>query len=50
MPPLLMERLKQELRSGMDRLREEIEKLKSNLYLLQEMQDLATARLLSESQ
>jgi len=48
--PVLMERLKQELCSGMDRLREEVEKVKSNLYLLQEMQDLATARLLSEHQ
>src|SRR5215471_4108 len=47
---ILLERLKQELCSGMDTLREEVEKVKSNLYLLQEMQDLATARLLSEHQ
>src|SRR5215470_4234120 len=41
---VLIERLKQELCHGMDNLREEVERVKSNLYLLQEMQDLATAK------
>ncbi len=40
---VLLERFKEELCRGMDRIRDEVEKVKSNLYLLETMSDRAMA-------
>lgn len=46
---VLLEQFKEQLCLGMDRVREEVERTKSNLYLLQAMQDKATRATLGDA-
>ena len=43
-----MEQFKEQFCRGMDGVREEVERVKSNLYLLQMMQDKATSATLGD--
>jgi hypothetical protein len=48
--PVLLAHLKEPLLAQMQAVREEVEKVKSNLYLLQTMQDRTTAKMLTDRQ